>query len=330
MYPTVKWTELLCPACQADCVANPWTWGRRWKRNKAGDFSECPDCQDRFHTVAKRYGKFATTGRHGLPDRKYREMVATHEAAHAVVGLEFGYPLLEASVADDPNAAVGGQVLWDFRNGDQVNNDEYTAKAMAGVLAEHRWLVDNGHVVTDTEWIELSHSATGDMNNVLDLIGHIPEGGIELARDMVHDRFLWRRVGRLAEALDKHGHLDPRQVRTAMKAKPPTPTPAPVPEQAATVTAAVSGGNAMGIDEIRQAVAASNEKADFARGALREARQQFEEIVSQLAAIGVDTSSQEGPKQALATYSQLRDQLDGFQEQVGAAMASLEQYAYQF
>ncbi|KAA5829562.1 hypothetical protein F1721_24920 [Saccharopolyspora hirsuta] len=117
------------------------------------------------------------------------------------------------------------------------------------------------------------------------------------------------------------------------QARPARQQTAPSPARAASATNATpSSGRTslMGIGEIRQAVAISGKMANFARTALREARQQFEEIVSQLAAIGVDTSSQEGPKQALATYSQLRDQLDGFQGQIDTAMDWLEQYTNKF
>ncbi|MER7011514.1 hypothetical protein ABT324_08820 [Saccharopolyspora sp. NPDC000359] len=111
-----------------------------------------------------------------------------------------------------------------------------------------------------------------------------------------------------------------RPASTAIPAARPTPE---------THTTPSSGGTSMGIDEIRQTVVIANEKALYACGALREARNQFDEIVSQLTAIGLSTSSQDGPKQAMATYSQLRDQLDAFQDQISTALTSLEQYAHQ-
>ncbi|KAA5829563.1 hypothetical protein F1721_24925 [Saccharopolyspora hirsuta] len=268
---------------------------------------------------------------------QYRAMVIRHEAAHATVAHLLGMDVMRIYVGDTSveNAGEAGHVEWDYP-GDNI--EAYAEISMAGWVSDRKWLAENGVDDEANLFAAASHSR-GDIGAVLGQ--GAGRATIDLGVQRVEQN--WSDyapyVDAVAEELTRFPDLSPAVMRAAIRnADRPRRTPEPSTDQSpkppttpSTNTTPISGGTTpMGIEEIRQAVAASNQKADFARGALREARQQFEEIVSQLAAIGVETSSQEGPKQALATYSQLRDQLDGFQEQVGNAMASLEQYAYQF
>ncbi|MER5389906.1 hypothetical protein [Saccharopolyspora sp. NPDC002686] len=123
-------------------------------------------------------------------------------------------------------------------------------------------------------------------------------------------------------------HLPENRANRSADAVIPAARPAPETRTAST-TPSSGGTTAMSIDTIRETMASSNEKAQFACGALRQAHIEFSEIVSTLSSVGAGESSQEGPRQALATYSQLRDQLDEFQIQVSQAIGSVEQYAHQ-
>ncbi|RKT84865.1 hypothetical protein SAMN05421805_10158 [Saccharopolyspora antimicrobica] len=332
----IRWTDILCRECTADVLEFPWTWGRRWQRMRANDWSDCGTCSDTIDRLLATRGPFNVHLFPELSSWEKRDLNAAHEAGHAVVGLEFGYPMTVAELADDPTSAeFGGRVGWRFEKGFQFRNDQLEAMYLAGAMAGKRWLEEQGHALTDADRIDLSQSALDDMVVSAELTGfEVPVLGAVLAEQMVSDRVTWKQMSEVALNLRQFGRLSAAHTRSVIAAATPQPpgsptTAAPVPASRTTAAATTSGGSAVGIDVIRQVMSSSNEKARFASGALREAWTQLDEIVTQLTNAGATESSQDGPQQAMAVYTQLRDQLDQFQNQVKEAIGQIEQYAGQ-
>ena len=129
----VRWADLLCPDCTDQVLAEPFSWGLRWKHLTQQDNWDCFACKQLLDEAIDRHGgqlQVASTFAY-LPPSVRREMVAAHEAGHAVLGLEFGYPLSHAAVGSSSNPNADGEVWWDF-NRHVVSNDEYGAMTYAG------------------------------------------------------------------------------------------------------------------------------------------------------------------------------------------------------
>ncbi|MFI0470929.1 hypothetical protein ACH347_43295 [Saccharopolyspora sp. 5N102] len=262
-------------------------------------------------------------------------MRARHEAGHAVVGLEFGYPMVHADLPSEPTADnIGGTVRWNFPDNSTVFDNQYGAMSLAGAMAQQRWMQDQGWRLTNADLIDLSYSALGDTSQLVTQFGGVPDGAVELAREMVSDRVTWRQMQRVAQELTEYGRLTAGQTRSAMAAAKaqdaalrlmkPASAPAPKPSLAAATTTNTGGTAMAGLEDIRAAISTTSDKSGQIQGALKQVQEWAGEIAGQL---GTVLSESGQVQQAIGAFQELSGQrIDELHQLVSGAVSEIEQY----
>ncbi|MEV6234926.1 hypothetical protein AB0L88_44375 [Saccharopolyspora shandongensis] len=331
----VRWADILCGTCTTDVLESPWTWGQRWRRMRANNWSDCGDCGGRVDSLmVKHGGPFDINTNFGQSPAETRAMNSAHEAGHAVVGLEFDYPMQKAEIPDDTSGDIGGIVNWRFGDSARIYTDQFGAMSLAGTVAQQRWMQEQGRVLTDADRVDLSYGAHGDTAMLADRLGEVPEGSLELAKEMVSDRVTWRQMQRVAKELNESGRLNEGQTRSAMTAAKtqytalhltkPASTPAPKPSLATTTTTTTGGTAMAGLDDIRAAISTTNDKSQQIQAALNQVQQWAGEIAGQLGTVLSDSGQ---VQQVIGAFQELSGQrIDELHQLVSGAVSEIEQY----
>ncbi|WP_369183777.1 hypothetical protein [Streptomyces sp. Y1] len=173
----------------------------------------------------------SVTGALDLPVDELRRALATHEAGHAVVLLHFGAPFERVYIRDDlgvapDHAGSGGAVVLGTTWSTPLL-DGLTMLA-AGERAQDRWLRENGRWNAKRGWVtELA--AIGDRRDIYEAVQDAFDEdvtfntGDDPCRDLaaLHNHTdallnaLWGQVGRIADALTRHGALTEAQAAEA-------------------------------------------------------------------------------------------------------------------
>lgn len=132
----------------------------------------------------------------------YVRCAATHEAAHAVVGVAAGLPLKSARlniVGDEVHTTPGAAVTWGPYSGPV---DGYLAMCWAGQQASRRWLSDQWTDVTEADLVDVAFLGWDDTRQALGVIEQHQlalDTGWDLGEQMVTER--WTQIEALADLL---------------------------------------------------------------------------------------------------------------------------------
>ncbi|WP_369183652.1 hypothetical protein [Streptomyces sp. Y1] len=165
----------------------------------------------------------SVTGALDLPVGELRRALATHEAGHVAAMLYFGAPFERVYIRDDLGVAPdhpgsGGAVVFGTTWSAPLRDG--LIMLAAGERAQDRWLRENGRWNAQRGWVtELA--AIGDRRDIYEAVQDAFDEDVTFAagddpcRDLaaLHDHtdtllfMLWEQVGRIADALARHGAL---------------------------------------------------------------------------------------------------------------------------
>ncbi len=192
--------------CMAHMSARVWPAGR----NIHDLLAQCTRCRQRVNR------SFGPSGAHivGLPDltdRQFDHEVATHEAAHAVVGLAAGARIRFATV-EGRRADVGpaGGVNWEPSD---LYAKDIIALTLAGQVASLRWLKVFGFNTLSNR-LDVLHMAGDDTMQAAEYraAADLPQRfGMSYAEELV-DRH-WDVIARLADRLAATRFMSGDEVR---------------------------------------------------------------------------------------------------------------------
>jgi hypothetical protein len=294
----------------------------------------CGDCRD----VAATYPP-------GLRVRVLPQLDATvwtavgaaHEAGHATAALTLGHPVVDAHIVPvtDRDAPSAGQ------HDGGVNVAQWTAPLAehltirwAGLAASQRWLREQGHTLTPADLVDLAVFAGYDAADARAMAWQVPNAswreGLREAHSLVREH--WDSVTRITTALLRRHRLTGDQLRNLHHPRPPTTTPLSVPPSSAhagssTTPTAAGGSSAMSsVEEIRAALAQTDQTSQTVLALVQQGMSDLEGVVAMLnqAAAG---SVQPAAGQAVAAYSEAYEHMLGTFQWVSAAMAAAQQYA---
>lgn len=172
---------------------------------------------------------------------------------------------------------------------------------------------------------------------------HMPGEVIDHVDDLRGDPFWWARtwfkapewtgvVTHFARVLlDRHGHshhiTNGAHLHQRQRPQPAqsTPSPATQPPASPTTPTTPGGGNTM-IEQVRQAIALSTDKAQTIAGMLQQATTEADEIQALLAQVLQGSTSAEA-QQVLGVFAQLTDQLTQSSQALHPAVDALHHYA---
>jgi len=298
----------------------------------------CPDCVPRLLDQIGDVDTWSVGGLQPLLSRReLQEVCAVHEAAHAVVTHRLGGVVdrvveTHDAVGDpqpDTEMTLSGWVNW--RPG-QMTRPQIAAMTMAGLVATKRWLADRGYTGPDYE-VGVVMTALGDIAATRRTVG--PEWvastvtALEMrwgdyqdeVQQVTRDLIAARRLDRPAflASIDRTQHQ-------ATSTSSPAATPAPAAAQSAAATTHTTGGVAMGIDELRAALAQIASHLSEVAQLSRQGEQVADQASGALASIA-GASSQAGVQEALGIVAELATQLGEAAGRASHASELLEGYA---
>lgn len=301
----------------------------------------CPDCGSRLLDQVGDVDTWSVGGLEPLLSRReLQELCAVHEAAHAVVTHRLGGVVDRVvethDVLEDPQPGeemtLGGWVDW--RPG-QMTRPQIAAMFMAGLVATRRWLAARGYTGLDYE-VGVVMTALGDIAATRRTVGSDWVSSTVTALEMRWDDYQdeVQHVARdviAARRLDRQAFLasiDRAQHQATSTSSPAaTSTPAAAQSAAATTTPPPpEGGVAMGIDELRAALAQIASHLSEVAQLSRQGEQVADQASGALASIA-GASSQAGVQEAVGIVAELATQLSEAAGRAVHASELLETYA---
>lgn len=298
---------------------------------------ECPSCSAAVDGVARLLGPEAmivSTWDALLSRQEARELITWHEAGHAVMAHRVGARVREVVEATDAVYShcgarrSGGHCQW---TGD-VTPLEDLGVAMAGLVATQDWLVRHGYDEPGYH-VAAVLAAGSDIDRARQELGlgeYIPTALETLRAEWPHRRGA---VQRVAQALQHRGRLGEQELAQliAQAEQDSAPTAADPPtrpaDPAGPATAhTTGGGTAMGIDELRAALAQVASRLSEVGQLSRQGEQVADQASGALASIA-GASSQAGVQEAVGIVAELATQLSEAAGRAVHASELLESYA---
>lgn len=346
----VRWSDVLCELCAHQIVSGGWR--PRFFGLLKNDLAEvrCGGCREVIKRLLNQHHDGLVVSPYTWLDQASKQELASwHEAAHAVLGEHVGLRVDQAVVGKSAAAVagseteLGGRVVWDLTDGPSVSVADYAAVCTAGAVVEARWLRERGWN-TPENLLDVAFGSTYDMEMIANCADAVTDDtfaqGRADAANLIADQ--WHEIEDVSEELRRRGRLDRDAVKCAIRdgrrrrraaLAPPSIGGTTSPRAGSDLLAApepltttVSGrSTSMGIEEIKNTLAAASSEMNELRGMTAEVEQRSDAVRGQLAGVFSGADATEA-SEALNAVGRLLDQLAEATGLIGIAQQAIESY----